>query len=62
LRTPSSSSRPRTNLPALSPACIGEAKALDKGLHRILDRLRKVLEKDPPPGERREALEGVIKN
>ena len=29
-----------------------EAKALNKGLHRIFDRLKKALENDPPPEER----------
>ena len=29
-----------------------EARALDKGLHRIFDRLKKALEKEPPPSER----------
>jgi transposase len=29
-----------------------EAKALDEGLHRIFDRLKKALEREPPPEER----------
>ena len=29
-----------------------EAKSLDEGLHRLFDRLKKALEKEPPPGER----------
>jgi len=35
----------------LSERC-EEAKALDEGLHRIFDRLKKALENDPPPEER----------
>jgi len=35
----------------LSEKC-EEAKALDEGLHRIFDRLKKALENDPPPEER----------